>query len=93
MHGVERVELPAMTDSFDQFIWRQNIAHCQSMLAGETDEAKRRTLARLLVEAERAHALVTAAQDGAGHSRRKVSGATHRLLSSFREDIMRFDRA
>lgn len=82
-----------MTGSFDEFVWRRNIAHYQSMLASETDETKRRTLGRLLIEAERAHALASAAQGGVGHSVRKLPGALHRLLFSFREDIRRSDRA
>jgi hypothetical protein len=36
----------------DKFIAKANIAHFRKLLAKETDEAKRQTLARLLAEEE-----------------------------------------
>jgi len=37
-------------NTVDQWIARANIEHFRQRLAAETDEAKRRTIARLLVE-------------------------------------------
>lgn len=47
-----------------QFVLRQNILRFQSRLAYETDAATRRTIGRLLIEAEREFALLVAASGG-----------------------------
>ena len=75
-----------------RFILQQNILRYQALLARETDEATRRTIAGLLIEAERQWAMSCSAQAGVDtpgtnlHATR-FSLAAHQYLAHFKDHM------
>jgi PAS domain-containing protein len=75
-----------------QFVLQKNIMHYQARLADETDESVRRTIAGLLLEAERALAMLSSANAGVDPvgrplHRERTSLALERYLAHFRDQM------
>ncbi len=74
-----------------RFVLRQNIARYQGLLGQETDDARRQTLARLLITAEREFAMESSATEGVGPQAavpsRVVLNATARYIARFGEEL------
>jgi len=74
--------------SMQEFVLQQNIGRYQERLAGDPDDGDRRTLARLLIEAERALAVLQSASSGVREKPhlRPLSVAAHLYLAQFEKE-------